>query len=85
MLAFDSGRCVLAITGSEISLCYHFFDENRTVPASKLKAFFRNTVNLPIAQDVDFLEKNQLGSRGFGLHPFGKCYNHAEKLPNSRR
>jgi hypothetical protein len=35
-----------------------------------------NTVNVPKAPDVDFSEKNRLGSRGCGLHNSLKRWRH---------
>src|SRR5271165_5599182 len=48
--------------------------------AQAIKAIFRNTVNFLKIENVDFLEENQRGSRGFGLHHFGKCYRRDKKL-----
>jgi hypothetical protein len=40
-------------------------------------------VNFPTIASVDFLGKNRLGSRGFGLHHSLKCFKEAaEKLQN---
>jgi hypothetical protein len=38
------------------------------------QGIFRNTVNFLKLWNVDVLKENRLGSRGSGLHHFGKCY-----------
>jgi hypothetical protein len=32
-------------------------------------------MNFPKTEDVDFLEENQHGNRGSGLHRSGKCFH----------
>ena len=45
----------------------------RAVHAQEVYGIFRNTVNFPNVEVVDFLGENRLDFRGTGLHQFGKC------------